>query len=36
MPSGPGPISDDLIRQIAMSVPPPVARVHSALMSVAA
>ncbi len=25
MPSGPGPISDDLIRQIALSVPPPVA-----------
>jgi phosphoribosylanthranilate isomerase len=25
MPSGPGPIPDDLIRQIAMSVPPPVA-----------
>jgi len=25
MPSGPGPIADDLIRQIALSVPPPVA-----------
>jgi phosphoribosylanthranilate isomerase len=25
MPSGPGPISDDLIRQIALTVPPPVA-----------
>jgi phosphoribosylanthranilate isomerase len=25
MPSGPGPISDELIRQIAKSVPPPVA-----------
>jgi len=25
MPSGPGPIPDDLIRDIAMSVPPPVA-----------
>jgi len=25
MPSGPGPIFDDLIRQIAMTVPPPVA-----------
>lgn len=25
MPSGPGPISDDLIRQIAATVPPPVA-----------
>jgi phosphoribosylanthranilate isomerase len=25
MPSGPGPISDELIRQIALSVPPPVA-----------
>ena len=25
MPSGPGPISDDLIREIAQSVPPPVA-----------
>jgi phosphoribosylanthranilate isomerase len=25
MPSGPGPISDDLIRQIAKTVPPPVA-----------
>lgn len=25
MPSGPGPISDDLIKQIAASVPPPVA-----------
>ena len=25
MPSGPGPISDDLIRQITRSVPPPVA-----------
>jgi len=25
MPSGPGPISDDLIREIAASVPPPVA-----------
>jgi phosphoribosylanthranilate isomerase len=25
MPSGPGPIPDDLIKQIAMSVPPPVA-----------
>jgi len=25
MPSGPGPISDDLIKQIAMSVAPPVA-----------
>jgi phosphoribosylanthranilate isomerase len=25
MPSGPGPISDDLIRKIAASVPPPVA-----------
>jgi phosphoribosylanthranilate isomerase len=25
MPSGPGPISDDLIRLIAMTVPPPVA-----------
>lgn len=25
MPSGPGPIPDDLIRQIAKSVPPPVA-----------
>jgi phosphoribosylanthranilate isomerase len=25
MPSGPGPIPDELIRQIAMSVPPPVA-----------
>ena len=25
MPSGPGPISDELIRQIAMTVPPPVA-----------
>jgi phosphoribosylanthranilate isomerase len=25
MPSGPGPIPDDLIRTIAMSVPPPVA-----------
>jgi phosphoribosylanthranilate isomerase len=25
MPSGPGPISDDLIKQIAMNVPPPVA-----------
>jgi phosphoribosylanthranilate isomerase len=25
MPSGPGPIADDLIRQIAKSVPPPVA-----------
>ncbi len=24
MPSGPGPIPDDLIRQIAMNVPPPV------------
>lgn len=24
MPSGPGPIPDDLIKQIAMSVPPPV------------
>lgn len=24
MPSGPGPIADDLIRQIALSVPPPV------------
>jgi phosphoribosylanthranilate isomerase len=25
MPSGPGPITDDLIRQIAQAVPPPVA-----------
>jgi phosphoribosylanthranilate isomerase len=25
MPSGPGPISDELIKQIAMTVPPPVA-----------
>ena len=25
MPSGPGPISDDLIRKIAVTVPPPVA-----------
>jgi len=25
MPSGPGPISDDLIREIALTVPPPVA-----------
>jgi phosphoribosylanthranilate isomerase len=25
MPSGPGPISDELIRQIAMTVPPPLA-----------
>lgn len=25
MPSGPGPISDDLIRHIAMTIPPPVA-----------
>ena len=25
MPSGPGPIADNLIRQIALSVPPPVA-----------
>lgn len=25
MPSGPGPIADELIRQIALSVPPPVA-----------
>ena len=25
MPSGPGPIADDLIRQIAASVPPPIA-----------
>jgi phosphoribosylanthranilate isomerase len=25
MPSGPGPISDDMIRQIAKTVPPPVA-----------
>ena len=25
MPSGPGPITDELIRQIAMKVPPPVA-----------
>lgn len=25
MPSGPGPISDELIRQIALTVPPPVA-----------
>jgi len=25
MPSGPGPISDDLIRQIANAVPPPIA-----------
>jgi len=25
MPSGPGPISDELIRQIAKTVPPPVA-----------
>jgi len=25
MPSGPGPISDDLIRKIAATVPPPVA-----------
>jgi phosphoribosylanthranilate isomerase len=25
MPSGPGPISDELIRQIAMKVPPPIA-----------
>lgn len=25
MPSGPGPIADELIRQIAMTVPPPVA-----------
>lgn len=25
MPSGPGPISDDLIRQIAMTIPPPIA-----------
>ena len=25
MPSGPGPISDDLIREIAETVPPPVA-----------
>jgi phosphoribosylanthranilate isomerase len=25
MPSGPGPIPDDLIRQIAMTIPPPVA-----------
>jgi phosphoribosylanthranilate isomerase len=25
MPSGPGPISDDLIRQIAKTVPPPIA-----------
>ena len=25
MPSGPGPISDELIKQIAMTVPPPIA-----------
>src|SRR5674476_67779 len=25
MPSGPGPISDELIRQIAKTVPPPIA-----------
>jgi phosphoribosylanthranilate isomerase len=25
MPSGPGPITDDLIRQIAMTIPPPIA-----------
>jgi phosphoribosylanthranilate isomerase len=25
MPSGPGPISDDLIRQIAITIPPPLA-----------
>jgi phosphoribosylanthranilate isomerase len=24
MPSGPGPISDDLIRQISMTIPPPI------------
>ncbi len=25
MPSGPGPIEDDLIRRIAITIPPPIA-----------